>query len=159
MLKRRVIYILASSIVILSLFGCGQTAGSAESAGSAETATEEAGSSDDVDVDLTSLSSTFVYAEVYNMMTTPSDYMGKKICMEGAFSRYHDDTTGKDYFACIVQDATACCSQGIEFELEGEHKYPDDYPAEGETIRVVGIYDTYMEGESQYCTLRNAHFL
>ncbi len=134
----------------MGMFGCGQKA-----PGSAP-ATEAAS---DVDVDLTSLSSTFVYSEVYNMMTNPDDYMGKKICMEGAFSHYHDDTTGKDYYACIIQDATACCSQGIEFEFEGEHKYPEDYPEEGATIRVEGVYDTYMEGDSKYCTLRAARFL
>ena len=33
--------------------------------------------------------------------------------------------------------------------------YPEDYPQEGDTICVVGTFDTYMEGEYMYCTLRN----
>ena len=110
-----------------------------------------------VDIDLTILSSTLVYSEVYNMMALPEEYIGKTIRMEGLFSYYHDDTTGKDYFACIIQDATACCAQGIEFELEGEHTYPDDYPEEGTIVKVEGVFDTYMEGENKYCTLRDAH--
>lgn len=112
-----------------------------------------------VDIDLTTLSSTLVYSEVYNMMTLPEEYIGKTIRMEGMFSYYRDDTTGKDYFACIIQDATACCAQGIEFELEGNHKYPDDYPEEGGYVKVEGVFTTYKEGEYEYCTLKNAHML
>ena len=112
-----------------------------------------------VDVDLTILSSTLVYSEVYNMMTLPEEYVGKTVRMEGMFSYYHDDTTGKDYFACIIQDATACCAQGIEFELEGDHKYPDDYPEDGGYVKVEGVFTTYKEGEYEYCTLKNAHML
>ncbi len=112
-----------------------------------------------VDVDLTILSSTLVYSEVYNMMTLPEEYIGKTVRMEGMFSYYHDDTTGKDYFACIIQDATACCTQGIEFELEGDYKYPDDYPEDGGYVKVEGVFTTYKEGEYEYCTLKNAHML
>ena len=105
-----------------------------------------------VDVDLTSLSSTMVYAEVYNMMTKPSDYIGKTVKMEGPVATYHDEASDKWYYACIIKDATACCSQGIEFILAGDKKYP----AEGEEVSVIGIFDTYNEGENTYCTLRNA---
>ena len=127
---------------------------------SAATETEPDGTvkppAEGVDVDLTALSSTMVYAEVYNMMTAPSDYIGKTVKMEGPFATYHDEAADKWYFACIIKDATACCSQGIEFELAGDRKYPEDYPAEGDEICVVGVFDTYQEGESTYCTLRNA---
>ena len=109
-----------------------------------------------IDVDLTKLSSTMVYAEVSNMMTKPEDYLGKTVKMTGSFSIYHDEYTDKYYFACLIADATACCSQGIEFVLEGEHTYPDDYPAIGTDVTVQGIFDTYTEGEYQYCQLINA---
>ena len=109
-----------------------------------------------VDVDLTSMSSTAVYAEVYNMLTNPDDYIGKTVKMRGTFAMYHDETTDAYYFACIIADATACCSQGIEFVLAGEHAYPDDYPALDETITVTGTFSTYYEGENMYCTLKDA---
>lgn len=35
-----------------------------------------------IDVDLTQLSSTMIYAEVYNMMVTPDEYVGKTVRME-----------------------------------------------------------------------------
>ena len=72
---------------------------------------------------------------------------------------YYDEAADKRYFACIIQDATACCAQGIEFELEGDYKYPDDYPSDGETICVEGVFETYKEGELTYVTLRKARFL
>ena len=111
---------------------------------------------DKIDVDLTALSSTMVYSEVYNMMTTPVDYIGKVVKMDGAFAVFHDEGSSDYYFACIVKDATACCAQGIEFLLAGEHSYPKDYPYEGDEICVVGVYDTYKDGDSTYCTLKNA---
>ena len=113
---------------------------------------------DKVDVDLTTLSSTMVYSEVSNMMTVPDDYMGKIVKMNGTFAVYHDETTGKDYFACIIKDATACCSQGLEFTLDGK-KYPDDYPELGSDITVVGKFNTYEESGTQYCTLDNCHLI
>ncbi|MGN0394032.1 MAG: hypothetical protein ACI4EF_01605 [Coprococcus sp.] len=114
------------------------------------------GNTEGVDIDLTSLTKTMVYSEVYNMMYAPQDYIGKTIKMEGLYSAYHDETTGNDYFACIIEDATACCSQGIEFQLTDDYVYPDDYPEEGSRITVIGVFDTYQEGEYKYCTLRNA---
>jgi len=46
--------------------------------------------------------------------------------------------------------------EGIEFALTDDYTYPDDYPEEGGNICVVGIFDTYQEGDNTYCTLRNA---
>lgn len=115
-----------------------------------------ADSADGVDVDLTALSSTMVYSEVYNMMVSPEQYIGKTVKMDGLFAYYHDEATGNYYFACIIQDATACCAQGIEFVLTEDYVYPDDYPEVDEEICVVGVFDTYQEGDYTYCTLRKA---
>ncbi|MBO4784502.1 MAG: hypothetical protein IKS60_07245 [Lachnospiraceae bacterium] len=115
--------------------------------------------SHDVDVDLTAISGILVYSEVYNMMSTPENYLGKKIKMEGIYTIYFNDSYSIRYDACIVQDATACCATGIEFELSDELKFPDDYPEEGDIITVEGIFDTYEEDGYTYCTLRNASLL
>ena len=112
-----------------------------------------------VDLDLTVLSSTMVYSEVYNMMISPEDYVGKRIKMEGIFSIYYDEVSEKNYFACIIMDATACCSQGIEFEPSDEYSYPEDFPEAGSFVCVEGVFDTYMEGENMYCTLRDAELI
>jgi len=109
-----------------------------------------------VDIDLTAMSGTMVYSEVYNMMTSPSDYVGKKIKMQGQFVIFDDDTTGHTYYACIIQDATACCAQGVEFQTSDKYHFPDDYPQDGEDITVKGVFQTYTEGDTLYCTLKES---
>ena len=111
------------------------------------------------DVDLTALSSTMVYSEVYNMMVTPEEYVGKTIKMSGSFATFINEEDGRYIFGCVITDATACCAQGIEFELSDDYKYPDDYPKDGDTICVTGTFDTYQEEQFTYCTLRNARLL
>ena len=112
--------------------------------------------SNNLDVDLTKLSSTMVYSEVYNMMYTPDDYIGKTVKMKGQFAYYEDPETKAQYFACIIADATACCSQGLEFILTGEHTYPNDYPELGSEITVTGTFEVYTENGFQYCRLKDA---
>ena len=110
----------------------------------------------DINVDLTVLSSTLVYAEVYHMVTAPQDYIGKTVKMQGTFAYYYDKEIDCYYSACIIQDATACCSQGIEFVLTDEFSFPDDYPEPGTDICVIGEFSTYVEHGTEYCTLKNA---
>lgn len=110
----------------------------------------------EIDIDLTILSSTVVFSEVYNMMVTPENYIGKKIKMAGAFSVYEDQETGQMYYACVISDATACCAQGIEFVLDKEYSYPGDYPETGSNITVTGTFETYEENGYMYCRLVDA---
>lgn len=121
-----------------------------------ESAEEVTAEISDVDLDLTQLSKTMVYAEVYNIMVNPEDYVGKTVRMNGDYYIYTDDTTGQQYFYCVIRDATACCAQGIEFVLTGDYKFPEDYPEEGAFVTVSGRFDTYMEDDLLYCTLRDA---
>lgn len=120
----------------------------------------------DVDLDLTLLSSTMVYSEVYNMMMSPDDYSGMTIRINGAlaigYSYNEDGTTDKSSprFACIIKDATACCSQGLEFVLSGSPVYPDDYPELNSDITVVGTFEVseveYNKNTFKVCKLVNA---
>ena len=118
-----------------------------------------------IDVDLTQLSSTMVYSEVFNMMYAPEGYIGKTVKMKGQLAIYQAvDKNGTPipdqiYFACVIADATACCSQGLEFVLAGEHTYPDDYPELGNEITVIGTFELYEEGGFQYCRLADAEIV
>lgn len=99
-------------------------------------------STDGVDLDLTRLSGTMVYSEVYNMRYEPEPYYGKVIRIKGLFSAYENPVTGEPYFNCIIPDATACCSQGLQFFLADAESlvYPDDYPENGDTVVIVGTF-------------------
>lgn len=115
-------------------------------------------------VDLTALSSTMVYAEVFAMMSSPEDYVGKTVKMQGILSKGQLYAAGSlndggTVFACVIQDATACCAQGIPFELAGDHTYPQDYPELGDTITVVGTFEIHQQEGMQFCRLRDAEFV
>jgi len=114
---------------------------------------DEAVTTDENELDLTTLSSTMVYSEVFNMMCEPEKYDGRKIKMDGVFAVYEDTVNNRNYYACIIQDATACCQQGIEFVLSEEKQYPADYPEIGSYLTVEGVFDTYEEDGMKYCQL------
>ncbi len=143
-------YAFTALLLTASLCSCGEKKSETEPKASA------AVSSSGFDVDLTELNSQMVYAQVYDMVTKPDDYMGQKVRAKGPFSYFKDEQTGKEYFAVLISDATACCSQGIEFVLDGEHTYPDDYPALETEITVSGDFNYYKEGVNTYCQLLNA---
>lgn len=140
----------------LLLTGCGNAAPADGSNSGASAASADTTSDGKPEIDLTTMSSTMVYSQVSDMMQTPEKYMGKSVRMKGPFSIYQDPSNGKNYFAVIISDATACCAQGIEFVLEGDVKYPDDYPEAGTEITVSGEFDTYEEAGSIYCQLIHA---
>ena len=119
-------------------------------------------STDGVEVDLTVLSSTMVYSEVYNMLyNDPAHYLGKTVKAKGTFSIYQLVTDGvlqpdPVSYACIISDATACCAEGMEFVLKDDLAYPDDYPELGAEITVIGEFQSYEENGMTWYHLVNA---
>lgn len=112
-----------------------------------------------VDIDMTEMGSDMIYATVYQLMTEPDDYVGKTIRMRGNYAASWYEETKQYYHYAIIQDATACCSQGLEFVLsDSSLVYPEDYPKEEEEIVVVGTFEAYKEegDKSLYCRLGNA---
>ena len=107
-----------------------------------------------VDVDLTKMSSTMVYSEVLNMQQHPDEYTDKIVRMKGPFNVTELDDNR--YYACVIKDAAACCSTGIEFVWAGEHSYPEDYPEVNTEITVTGTFNVYSEGNSKYLQLKDA---
>ena len=117
--------------------------------------------SEGVDVDLTLMGKDLIYATVYQMMSKPEEYEGKTIRIEGKYYASYYPITDKYYNYCLIADAAACCSQGLEFELGGDAVYPDDYPADQSQVIVTGVFETYTEEAGQafyYCRLRDAEY-
>ncbi len=120
------------------------------------TTTTEAVHETDTDelIDLTVLDSNMVYAQVFDMVNYPETYIGQPVRAKGTFA--YTEYNGKDYFAVLIADATACCSQGMEFVLSGDYTYPDDYPEIDSEIVVEGVFNTYEEDGYRYCQLKDA---
>ena len=156
---KKLFCVLLAALLLCTLTACGHEDTAQKPA--AEAAEDTAA----LDIDLTVLSSTMVYSEVYSMMSFPDDYIGKTVKMKGQFVIgyvYNTDGTPDEStarFACVIADATACCSQGLEFILTGEHTYPDEYPELGAEITVVGTFELYEEDGCRYYRLGNASFV
>lgn len=103
-------------------------------------------------IDLTAMSDTLVYAEVYNMLSMPDRYVGKEIKAEGFLNLYVNGDGSKQYTAVVITDAQACCQQGIEF-IWKDHNYPEDFPELGTKITVTGVFETYEEEGLIYCRI------
>jgi hypothetical protein len=109
-----------------------------------------------VDYDFSRMDKTMMYTQIYNMLKEPDKYKGKVVRMQGTFGHYYDEKTGKHYFGCVVMDATACCSTGMEFSRKGKHNYPENYPKPDEPIIVTGTFSSYKEGKELFCELADA---
>lgn len=112
-----------------------------------------------VDYDLTIMSSDMVYATVYQFMVNPSAYEGCRVRIIGSYYATFYEPTQKNYHYVVIQDALACCAQGMEFVWDdGTHIYPDEYPADNAIIEVTGTFTTYREegDDNLYCALKDA---
>ncbi len=110
------------------------------------------------DVDLTHFSSTMIYAKVFDMLQSPESYEGKRVKMHGTFGvfEYEENGTPQQSFACLIQDATACCVQGVEFTLKDSISYPQDCPEPDSAITIAG---TFHHSDADGLLLVNSEFL
>lgn len=92
-------------------------------------------------LDLTALSSTMVYSEVFNMLMDPDRYVGRVVKMNGIAACFTNPQTSQLYYACIVADATGCCAQGLEYVLTDGEVYPEL----DTNITVTGTFALYEE--------------
>jgi len=152
-MKKYLSVLLLLCLICASTANCSEQAAAQNGSGNPESQGTPAASVT-IDVDLTLLSSTMVYAEVYNIMTNPDNYMGKTIKMKGPYYASYYEKTELYYHYVVVEDATACCQQGLEFIWKGEHKYPADYPEDKTKIEVTGVFGSYDElGKTYYYIL------
>lgn len=116
-----------------------------------ETQQPEMPNEDGIDVDLSKLSGTMAYAEVYHMMVYPEEYIGKTIRIRGPYYASYLEDTDMFYHYVIITDATACCESGIEVIWDNnEHVYPDEYPENMTEVEATGIFNTYEENGYTY---------
>ena len=104
-----------------------------------------------IDVDLTKLSATVVYSAVFDIVENPAKYRGKTIKIRGTHFASHDPAKNEYHHACVIWDATACCMQGMEFELAN-----GNYPPNESEITLIGKFDVYTIQKIDNPILREA---
>lgn len=109
-----------------------------------------------IDVDLTDMSATMVYSEVFDMVNKPDEYIGKTIKMHGNIFMNFDEKEERIRCYCIIADATKCCQQGLEFVLKKE---PDKYPEADSEVTVVGTADKFKYEDGTSCIIKDAEFV
>lgn len=124
-----------------------------------DTASEEVEieTSDEVEVvDLTLLSSTMVYAEMFCILSEPEDYVGKTMIVSGMFAMYDDTVNNIRHYGCLVLDEAGCCVQGIDFILPDGAVYPDDYPEQGADITITGTFEIFGDESYNYARIADS---
>lgn len=106
-------------------------------------------------IDLSQMSATMVFAELYNVSIYPDSYAGKTLKMRGQFTSVYIEEEDTRYYACYVLDETGCCMQGFEFVAD-DLTFPDDYPEEGAYFTVTGTITLYEKDGQLYRHLTNA---
>ncbi|MBQ8973185.1 MAG: hypothetical protein IJ074_08925 [Clostridia bacterium] len=143
-MKKRMRLTLLACIAIVLLAGCEQ-----KSAPTLSAVTEG------IDIDLSVLSNTVIYSQIDNMLSEPWNYLGKTVRIKGALNFYVNDW-GDSCSSVLVADATACCSQGIEFVWKNDGVSSDFYPSIGDEITVTGRFETYERDGSNFIHLVDA---
>ncbi len=90
-------------------------------------------------------------AQCNDVYFNPDDYQGKAIKLEGIYSNYKDEQSGKTYHY-VMRYGPGCCgsdgSAGFEFMYDG------DIPKLNDWIEVIGTVEKMMEDGVEYIVLR-----
>ena len=115
----------------------------------------------EVDMDFTRMNMVMRSARVFELMSNPKPYLGKRLRFEGRFSSQTNRVTGVRHFACLLSDPGGCCVQGfVEFAPNTNAvgkavRWPESYPMEGETFSVQGV-GALTQGEDSHFFLKDA---
>lgn len=97
-----------------------------------------------VDIDLSQANSLVVFSQVSNMYAEPWNYLGAVICIRGTLGLY-ESIKGRRSYMVMVQDASACCAQGIEFEAKNEDLFDNNLLDYDDEIIVTGRFELFQE--------------
>ena len=111
-------------------------------------------SAKNVQLDLTSLSSTVADAQLQKLQSNRDFYRGLVMKIKGDFNYTYVKETDKTYYNCIF--SSTCCPNGLEFVLADSSQYPTEQWA---PITVVGEFNYYEEDGQIYYTLTNAQIV
>ena len=95
-----------------------------------------------IDYDLSNMNFTMISSFFFQMLIEPETYENKIFKIKGKFQSFEneEDPTALPYFSVIMNDVTMCCQEGIDFQWQGEHNWPADYPEQDQEITIIGKY-------------------
>ena len=100
-------------------------------------------------MDLSDMSYTMAYAQVYSMVMAPKRHQGETLKIQGSYYGFQSEG-GQDVHLILIIDDAGCCEVGMEFQLTGTHTWPEDYPANNSIIRLTGLMDVIYHGDNPF---------
>lgn len=99
-----------------------------------------------VDYDLTVMSSTMVFSQIYDLVMNPLSYEKSTVKMDGEYLYYDIEGVSERIHIIIIYDATGCCPQGLEIRFPEDVTPPDDVC----NLVLKGEILTETDGEAVY---------
>ncbi|MBQ7646635.1 MAG: hypothetical protein IJS94_05135, partial [Clostridia bacterium] len=143
-LFRKIIILLIVAVSAAACASCGEKTPTPEEEGIVPYEQITIPSGVDCDIDLTAVNVAIKNSKVFDILVDHDKYAGKTVKVDGRFKVVTHNGVKK--FACEFVNAEDEFDQFLEFILEGDKKYPDDYPKKGEDIVVVGTLQKYEGG-------------
>ncbi len=128
---KKILCVVLTLILILSLTGCSE-----DSSSSTASASSSAETIDDIPEVLNQTE----YTLYYNMFSNGeyADYLGAKHEVEGIFTVFYDRYSGVTrYYVWGYMDSTHCCDWQWELDIED----PSDLPTAGSLVTLSGVYE------------------
>lgn len=100
--------------------------------------------------DMSRMSATMAYAQLYNIFTEQEKYVGQTLRMRGQYRPMRDENGAAKYHFIMVYDNAACCELGLEFLWTPAGHYPEEYSL----IELTGVFDICNDGGEKFCVLR-----
>jgi hypothetical protein len=105
---------------------------------------------DGIDIDLTALSGTMVFAQVSNIMQAPQKYIGKTIKTKGVYNGGCYEEPAVCLHFLVILDAAGCCPSGFEFRRNGESPNAGALTENGTAIEIAGTFKSYVRSGWTY---------
>ena len=103
----------------------------------------------EVDFDLTVMSPTMVFAQIFDLMYNADNYLEKTFKINGNHQIFPHIETGEDISVIIIYDALGCCPQGIELRFPESIEVPENLS----DIIIKGELKVEFIGEYRYLYL------
>ncbi len=100
--------------------------------------------------DLSRMSATMAYAQLYNIFLEQENHVGQTMRLRGQYVPMRDEGNQAKYHFIMVYDNAACCQLGLEFLWTNPTAYPADYSL----IELTGVFDICNDGGEKFCVLR-----
>ncbi|MFI3227647.1 MAG: hypothetical protein R3Y09_09575 [Clostridia bacterium] len=121
-----------------------------EDFGNEELTLEVLDADETVDYDLTAMSETMVFAQVYDVIMNPTNYDDTTFKIHGEYEYYTVPNSDEIIYFIVINDATGCCPQGLEI------RFTEDLPAPEDFCEVIMKGTAYSEPYEGYTYI---HFI